>query len=217
VSGIDWLVKLGNYSAMARASEARDRLIEVAFDLIWSHSYMSVSVDAICDKAKVLKGSFYHFFPSKADLAIECMEDHWTRVREKLDRVFSPQVEPLERIRAYCMGHYEVQRAQKDKCGRVLGCPFCSVGSELSSLDDRVRQKAAEILNRGHCYLESAIAEGQRNGSIEPGDPRQLSQVLFAMLAGLLLQAKIYNDPEILANVTPRAMRLIGAREKTAA
>ncbi len=48
---------------MGRTSVAKEKLLQVAFDLIWQQSYGSVSVDDICERAKVKKGSFYHFFP----------------------------------------------------------------------------------------------------------------------------------------------------------
>ena len=49
---------------MGRTSNAKERLLQVAFDLIWQQSYGSVSVDHICKRANVKKGSFYYFFPS---------------------------------------------------------------------------------------------------------------------------------------------------------
>jgi len=40
----------------------KDKLLQVAFDLLWDNSYGSVSVGDICERAGVNKGSFYHFF-----------------------------------------------------------------------------------------------------------------------------------------------------------
>ena len=79
---------------MGRTSDARDRLLQVAFDLIWQQSYGSVSVDTICDRAGVKKGSFYYFFPSKSDLAIAAYEEHWQQRRPVYDRVFSSSGAP---------------------------------------------------------------------------------------------------------------------------
>ena len=49
-------------------------------ELIWEQSYGSVSVDVICERAGARKGSFYHFFPSKSDLAAVAIEDHWLKL-----------------------------------------------------------------------------------------------------------------------------------------
>ena len=87
---------------MGRPSEAKEKLLLVAFDLIWNQSYGSVSVDQICERASVNKGSFYHFFPSKADLAVEAYEEHWREKQPEMDRIFSPQTPPLERLELWC-------------------------------------------------------------------------------------------------------------------
>src|ERR1700733_2016178 len=98
---------------MGQNCEARERLLQVAFELIWQQSYGSVSVDSICKRAAVKKGSFYYFFPSKSDLAIAAYEEHWQQRRPVYDRVFSPLVPPLERIENYCQTIYENQKEKQ--------------------------------------------------------------------------------------------------------
>ena len=55
---------------MKKTCETKEKLMQVGFDLMWDNSYGSVSVDDICKRAGINKGSFYHFFPSKADLVV---------------------------------------------------------------------------------------------------------------------------------------------------
>ena len=55
---------------MKKTCETKEKLLQVGFDLIWDSSYGSVSVDDICTRAGIHKGSFYYFFPSKADLVV---------------------------------------------------------------------------------------------------------------------------------------------------
>src|SRR6266446_6172810 len=62
---------------MGRTSHAKEKLHQVASDLIWDNTYVSVSVNQICQRANVHKGSFYHFFRTKADLAIAAYEMLW--------------------------------------------------------------------------------------------------------------------------------------------
>ena len=83
---------------MGRTSDAgREKLLQVAFDLIWKQSYGSVSVDDICERAEVKKGSFYYFFPSKSDLAVAAYEAHWQdSAVPGMTASSSPLVPPLE-------------------------------------------------------------------------------------------------------------------------
>ena len=62
---------------MKPESASKTKLLETAIDMIWASSYGSVSVDDICAKAGVNKGSFYYAFKSKSDLAVAAFERHW--------------------------------------------------------------------------------------------------------------------------------------------
>lgn len=56
---------IANIRRMGRTSNAKERLLEAVIELIWTGSYGSTSVDQICERAGVKKGSFYHFFESR--------------------------------------------------------------------------------------------------------------------------------------------------------
>src|SRR5215217_2762944 len=104
---------------MGRVSDAKQRLMEAVKELIWTGSYGSTTIDHICEKAKVKKGSFYYFFKSKADLAEAAIEVEWGKYRVQLDRVFSPSVPPLQRLKDYCDAGYREQVELKKKHGYV--------------------------------------------------------------------------------------------------
>src|SRR5256885_4247265 len=106
---------------MGRCSDAKQRLMEAVLELIWMGSYGSTTIDQICAKAGVKKGSFYYFFESKADLAVTAIEQDWQARRPELDSVFSPTVPPLERLKKYCEFCYQFQCQINGKYGRVLG------------------------------------------------------------------------------------------------
>ncbi len=202
---------------MGRTSDAKEKLLAIAFELIWNNSYNGVSVDQICERAGVNKGSFYHFFPSKVDLALEAYEEFWQQKRSGYDRIFSPQVPPLERISQLCRFIYEDQKAMANKCGHVLGCPFGSVGSEICAQEEKLRGKAQEIFLRNCKYIESALIDAQREGLIDISDAAVAARNLSACLLGFLFLAKILNDVEILRDIEPAIMRVIGARAEVVA
>src|SRR5882672_7114987 len=121
---------------MGRVSDAKERLMEAVSELIWTGSYGSTTIDQICEKAGVKKGSFYYFFDSKADLAVTAIDEDWQSRRGELDAMFSSTLPPLERLKKYCDFSYQFQASMKAKYGYVLGCPLCSVGSEVSTQED---------------------------------------------------------------------------------
>src|SRR5262245_56577141 len=101
---------------MGRVSDARKRLMDAVLELIWTGSYGRTSIDQICDKAGVKKGSFYYFFESKCELAAAALEADWEVRRPQLDALFSPTVPPLERLRNFCDLAYQKQAQMKQKC-----------------------------------------------------------------------------------------------------
>jgi TetR/AcrR family transcriptional repressor of nem operon len=201
---------------MGRTSDAKEKLLDVAFQLIWDNSYGGVSVDQICERASVNKGSFYYYFGSKADLAISAYDEHWKQKQPEMDRLFSAQIPPLERLVKWCDHVYEGQKEKSKKYGHVCGCPYASIGVEVATQDDKIRAKVEELIMRGTKYVETAIAEAQREGSVLPGDAKQLAQQAYSYVLGTVLRAKIQNDAEVLKGLTRPVMAIIGAKSVTA-
>lgn len=197
---------------MGRVSNARQRLLEAGIALIWEQSYGAVTVDAICEKAGVQKGSFYHFFNSKADLAAAALEAHWQSVRPELDRIFSASVPPLERLKNYFQFIYIQQRLQKEKTGQVLGCPYTCIGAEIVKHEKVICEKAQELLSRYSQYFESALRDAAAAGLIPPQDVNAKAKALFAYMEGILLQARIRNDVEVIRQLSSGAFNIMGAK-----
>ena len=194
---------------MGRTSDAKANLLDAAIELIWSHSYGTVSVDQICEQAGVKKGSFYHFFPSKVDLALAACEQHWNlEVQPILDEIFRADVPPRERLLKWCEAIYIEQKAKFDATGHVPGCPLCSLGAEMSTQSERLRAKTEELLERGAYHLERALRDGMRDGSLPDNDSAVQARALSTFLMGAMLQAKLHNDPEVLRELPRHADRL---------
>jgi TetR/AcrR family transcriptional repressor of nem operon len=199
---------------MKTECDTRQRLLDTAIDLIWEQSYGAVSVDVICERAGARKGSFYHFFASKSDLTVAAVEEHWEKLRPDLDRIFSPQTPPLERLSRYCDFIYERQSQKMQRFGRVCGCAFTSLASELSTQDENIRQKSQQILDRRCRYFAAALRDAAREGLIPEQDCGAKAHDLFGCVMGVLLEAKIGNNIEIIRHLKPTIFRLIGVGEK---
>ncbi len=199
---------------MGRVSDAKERLMEAVRELIWTGSYGSTTIDQICDKAGVKKGSFYYFFDSKADLAVTALDEEWGRRRSDLDSLFSPTIPPLERLRKYCDYGYRVQAEIKSKCGCVLGCPLFSLGSEVSTQESVLQKKIQEILDYKRKYLETAIRDAHAAGLIHAPDAAAKARSLFVYYQGLLTQARIENRLETLREAVQGMFDILGVKEQ---
>jgi TetR/AcrR family transcriptional regulator, transcriptional repressor for nem operon len=201
---------------MPRVSDMKERLTDAAMDLIWENSYGSTSVDSICDRAGAKKGSFYYFFKSKSELAAAALEADWNKKRAEMDAIFSPTVQPLERLERYFdFVHDRLAEIQK-KCGSILGCPLMSVGSEVSTQDQSVRETIDRIMDRKVSYFISAVRDASAQGLIDAPDPEAKARALFACYQGTMAQARIQNDVELLRDFKNVARDVLGVKRTAA-
>lgn len=195
---------------MGRTSDADQRLMDAALELVWSQSYGSVTIDDICKKADVKKGSFYYFFDSKEQLAVAALDRLWNDDwKPRMDEIFSATVDPLTRLTTYLAGIYRRSSETKARVGRMLGCPVASMGSELGTQECSICAKTREIIGRKRRYVEAAVKEAIADGSLEPGDPAKRTVVLTSFIEGMMLQARTMNDPEILKDLHEMGLEIL--------
>jgi TetR/AcrR family transcriptional regulator, transcriptional repressor for nem operon len=197
---------------MPRVSDMKERLMEAAMDLMWQNSYGAASVDAICERAGAKKGSFYYFFKSKSELAAAALQAEWNKKRAEMDSIFSPTVPPLERFDRYFNLVYGRLAEVQKKCGSILGCPFISVGSEVSTQDQVVRETIDRIMDRKLKYFISAVRDAAAQGLIDAPDPEAKGRALFACYQGTVAQARIQNDVELLREFKHVAKDVLGVK-----
>ncbi|HEX5314164.1 MAG TPA: TetR/AcrR family transcriptional regulator [Gammaproteobacteria bacterium] len=184
-----------------------------ATELTWQKGYNAVTVDAICERAGVKKGSFYHFFESKAALALAAMENAWqTRSRPNLDAAFSAGNPPLERLKRFFDALYQVQVDEMSREGRVLGCPFFSLGMESGGLEPEVWEASRGYVKRKRRYLESAIRDAQAEGLVDIPSVEEAAEGVHSLLEGALARSRVQNDPAPLRELYGQALCLLGVR-----
>ena len=197
---------------MPRVSDMKERLMDAAMGLMWQNGYGAASVDAICERAGAKKGSFYYFFKSKSELAAAALESDWRKKRAEMDSIFSPTVPPLERFDRYFDFVYERLAEVQKKCGSILGCPFVSVGSEVSTQDQIVREAIDRIMDHKLQFFVSAVRDAAAQGLIVARDPEAKARALFACYQGTVAQARIQNDVELLRQFKQTAGDLLGVK-----
>jgi TetR/AcrR family transcriptional repressor of nem operon len=178
-----------------------ERLLNAATDLMYQHGYEAVGVQQLCDRAGVRKGSFYHWFPSKAALAIAMLDANWQRTRQTLFEVaFAPDVGPLDRFDRYgalLLAHnIRVQHRE----GAMLGCRFGNFAAELATRDPQVRAKLAEVFGEMRGHFAAAIDDAVQDGLVPPLDVAQAAVAVLAHMEGLVLVAKAADDPSLIGH-----------------
>ncbi len=190
--------------AMNAEQDTRTRILSTARELFHGRSYADVGIKEICDLAKVQKGSFYHFFPSKQDLAmavIDDMADDWAHgfVAEAFDQ----NLPPLERLDYMIDAAYYWQKAAKDIDGRMPGCLFGNLALEISTRDDVLRAKLNAVFDKASKRFHEALDQAVELGEIPPLDSEATAAAMLAFLEGIILLAKTRNNPEVIRDLGP--------------
>jgi TetR/AcrR family transcriptional regulator, transcriptional repressor for nem operon len=195
---------------MARGTDTKEKLLEAALQLVWEEGVGSASVDDICAKAQVRKGSFYHFFKSKAELIIAALQNHFEGARHEFDRVFSPSVAPVDRLRGFFELMYRRQAQKAEQAGRVLGCPYASAGVSASSEEQMIREQVDKIFAVYAKYFETALRDGKADGSIPVKDIPTTVAAVFDFIEGAMSTARIKNSLKPVQNVGRNVFMLLG-------
>jgi len=198
---------------MGRTSDARERLVAAAMELIYARGYQGVGVDELCARAGVRKGSFYYFFRSKRDLALAALDLRWKLAREHMVApILEGDAPPLERIRRFFDAMAAASTQEKTTTGECGGCAFGNLSAEMSSHDAKIRRRVRKVFDEIAGFVAAALAEAVRGGDVAGIDAAENARAVVAYMAGRLLLARTYNDPSILRRLGEKAVDVAGAR-----
>jgi AcrR family transcriptional regulator len=79
----------GGLSSQQRSQERRARLIDAARALIAELGVAPLTVDLVCQRAKLSKRYFYTEFATKDDLLDACVEELYTRLHADMEKVLT--------------------------------------------------------------------------------------------------------------------------------
>ena len=202
---------------MSRGQQTKQRLLDSAQQLMYSRSYSDVGVQEICKDAKVQKGSFYHFFPSKSALTVEVLEQLKMQMIENiLLPAFAKDLTPAKRFERFIEYAYQYQVQLKEEYGYVLGCPMGNIALEMSTQDETIRKKVELLFESIFEVFVDVLEDARAAGELENNsDINELAQAALAYGEGVLMLAKTRNDPELIKRLLPKVGDLIGLKSTT--
>ena len=82
--------------------ESKTRMLEAALSVIRTKGYTATRIEDVCEAAGLTKGSFFHHFSTKEELAIAAA-DYWSEITSALfaDAPYHAPADPVQRVLAY--------------------------------------------------------------------------------------------------------------------
>ncbi|MFK5915115.1 MAG: TetR/AcrR family transcriptional regulator [Woeseiaceae bacterium] len=195
---------------MKNTSDTYNRIIASAQALIHASSYSDIGVAAICEKAKVQKGSFYHFFSSKQELTLAVIEKNVADLKENIiEQAFSSTLAPVERLKLFFDLSVERQINIHQQTGKVYGCPIGNLATEMATQDEGLRSKLDQSFKGLISLFSETLQEAMNNNDLSGiNDIDRTAKAMLAYFEGVLLLAKTQNDPTVLKQLMPAVLKI---------
>ncbi|MBI5379009.1 MAG: TetR/AcrR family transcriptional regulator [Nitrospirae bacterium] len=177
-------------------SPTKERLIEAAERLMLAKGYEATSVEKICRQADLTKGSFFHYFGSKEDLARVVLDRFVsTRFQAFQQAPFLKKRDPLQRVYGYVDFAIELSRNPQ----AINGCLLGNFAQELSHTRPKIRSRCAhhfvQWADALRQDLERAKAKHRPKTAI---DAHSLAEHFIAVMEGSLILAKANQDMKVV-------------------
>ena len=179
--------------------ETKKKLIKTGAELFLINSYHGTGINDILKACNVPKGSFYNYFPSKEDFAMEVIDFQMQNNAEFVKQNLGNEgLAPLDRIAAYLDA---ISQGMVD-CHFAMGCLFGSLAQEMSNLSPKLREILTRAFQIQVDHLENCITLGQHENQIKPEiNSQEAAGFIMSSLQGAQIMAKTFLSDEPLHEV----------------
>ena len=193
---------------MNTIQDKRARILAAGTEVMLLKGYSGTGVQEITQGAGVPKGSFYHYFESKEDFAIQALHFYYTPRLERFAAALAlPHVSPRERILRFyrdLVGYLANQQTPTHQC--FIG----SLCHEKADESQPIGYAASAILKRSSGLLADCLAQAREQGEIAADqDPVELATFISAAWEGALLRMKVDRQVEPLRTFIGQLERLL--------
>lgn len=176
--------------------ESKTKLLDAAMRVIRARGYAATTVEDICRQAGVTKGSFFHHFKSKDELALAAAA-HWNAVTGAVfeTAAYRAAPDPLERVRGYVALRAELLDREVPDFTCLLG----TLVQETYATHPQIRA-ACEAGMSAHTLPLIADIEAAKalHAPEAPWSAESLGYYIQAVLQGSFIFAKAKGSAEVV-------------------
>lgn len=174
---------------------ARTRVLDAALHVIRLKGYSAATVDDICEAAGLSKGSFFHYFQTKEELALAAAEHFATMARGLFSNApYRGAADPLERVLGYVDFRSAILRGELPEFTCLLG----TMVQETYETHPTIREACDRYIMGHAADVAKDIAEAKHlHAPDAPWTPESLAAFTQAVIQGAFILAKARHGPGI--------------------
>jgi TetR/AcrR family transcriptional regulator, transcriptional repressor for nem operon len=200
-------------SKFVRGAETRLRIIRAAADLFHKQGARATSPDEIIEASRTGKGQFYYYFKSKEGLIHEVLQAYLEEIKTQTSRV-NYEINSWRDLEKWFVSQLELQKEYQ----MTRGCPFGTLGNEVTENDELVRQDLSLIFEVIKSNLAAFFLKEKAKGRLaKRANPQHMADFSIASIQGAMLMGKIKRSSQTVETSAEEAVAhlksyLIGTR-----
>jgi TetR/AcrR family transcriptional repressor of nem operon len=190
-----------------RNHDSKTRLLNAALLVIRARGYSDTRIEDVCHAARLTKGSFFHHFKSKEELALAAAE-HFYNMADSLFTTapYRSLKDPLDRL----LGYVDFRKALLEGTLPEFTCLFGTMVQETYQTHPLILEACARNMAAHAAMLEADIAAAMdRYGVHAAGTAESLALYMQAVLQGAFILAKATGGPAVVATCLDHLHRYI--------
>ena len=156
----------------------KQSIINAAQEVFSQKGFFLATVDEICEKAKVGKGTVYNYFSTKEDLFYALIETRQEELTQALESVVKKSLGAGEKLKEAMWIHLDLVRQYHDLWHLMV--------SELPKVQNEDSQKRREYFRKRLLDVtskyEKIISQGEEEGIFIEGRGRLASRAIFHLV-----------------------------------
>src|SRR5712692_6249532 len=185
-----------------RGAETRLRIIRTAADLFHKQGVRATSPDEIIEASRTGKGQFYHYFKSKEGLIHEVLQTYLEEVKSGAARV-NYEINSWKDLERWFLAQVELQKTYN----MTRGCPFGTLGNEVTENDELIRQDVSLIFEVVRNKLAAFFIKEKAKGRLaKRANEDRIADFCIATMQGAMLMGKIKRSSQTVETTVREAL-----------
>jgi TetR/AcrR family transcriptional regulator, transcriptional repressor for nem operon len=174
--------------------QSKTKLLDAMIRVVRSKGYNATRVEDVCETAGLTKGSFFHHFKSKDELALAAIA-HWNQAaRAFAQAAYHDHADPLDRL----LGYVDFRKSLLRGPLHDYTCFVGTIISEAYATHPELRVACERDLSAHAKKLEPYIAEAmQRHGISATWTAQSLALHIQTVVQGAFVLAKAKGSAEV--------------------